>query len=467
MDPERAKQIANECWKSGSASTAKENWEYAVEMFSKAVTLVPDNLAYRQSLRGAEYRKFNNNGSGARMAGAKLMGVRSRVKKAKGKEDWKTMDEEAEKGLQVNPWDPQLEAWVGEACSQMGYKDIAIFALSNAVKQEKENMAYLRVLAELHLEKRNYDEAGRLWEKIYQLDPLDGEARGMQTKIQTLKTMDRGGYEEADNTRDVKAGQTAYDLDRKKKSGGQDVIGPGDDLESDLKRQIRKTPENFEPYQKLADFYRKAKRIDECIEMYTAAHEKSGGNDDIREQLEDVQLEKLKNLTEDAREVAANNPEDEEAKKKFKALEVKLIKNEIHIYSERLTRHTQDSRLKFDLAKRYMRVKHYNDAIKLFQQSVVDTRLETDCLVLMGECFLKENKMPLAKRQFEKALPNLNPQDKKEQFLTAHYALGRIAEKAGDLEAAENHYNEILGVDYGYMDVSKRLENLGNAEPGN
>jgi tetratricopeptide (TPR) repeat protein len=75
--------------------------------------------------------------------------------------------------------------------------------------------------------------------------------------------------------------------------------------------------------------------------------------------------------------------------------------------------------------------------------------------------------MPLAKRQFEKALPNLNPQDKKEQFLTAHYALGRIAEKAGDLEAAENHYNEILGVDYGYMDVSKRLENLGNAEPGN
>lgn len=113
-----------------------------------------------------------------------------------------------------------------------------------------------------------------------------------------------------------------------------------------------------------------------------------------------------------------------------------------------------------------MRVKRYDDAIKLFQQCVVDTRLETDSLVLLGECFLKENKLPLAKRQFEKALPNLNPQEKKEQFKTAHYALGRIAEKNGDRDSAENHYNEILGVDYGYMDVAKRLDNLGSLEPG-
>jgi tetratricopeptide (TPR) repeat protein len=113
-----------------------------------------------------------------------------------------------------------------------------------------------------------------------------------------------------------------------------------------------------------------------------------------------------------------------------------------------------------------MKVKRFDDAIKLFQQCMTDSRLESDCLVLMGECFLKENKMPLAKRQFEKALPNLNANEKKEQFLTAHYALGRIAEKNGDRDAAENHYNEILAVDYGYMDVAKRLDNLGNIQPG-
>ncbi len=466
MDPEQAKRIANECWKTGSSATQKQNWDYAVEMFSKAANLVPDNLVYRQSLRGAEYRKYNDNGTGARMAGAKLMGIRSRVRKAKGREDWKTMNDEAEAGLQVNPWDAQLEAAIGEACAKLEFLDVAIFAYSNAVKLDKDNIEYMRELATLHLEKRNYDEAGRLWEKIYQLNPLDGEARSMQTRIQTLKTMDRGGYEGAANTRDVKAGQTAYDFDRKAKSSDHDVIGPGDDLESDLKRQIRKSPDSFEGYQKLAEFYRKDKRLDEAIENFKLAYEKSDGNEDLREQMEDVQLEKLRNQTETAREAATQNKDDEDAQKKWKTLRNKLISNEIKIFSERLKRHSQDSRLKFELAKRYMRVNHYSDAIKLFQQAVVDNRLETECYVSLGECFLKENQMALAKRQFEKALPSLSPQDKEDLFKTAHYALGRIAEKNGDRETAENHYQEILAVDYGYHDVEKRLRALGDMAPG-
>ena len=466
MDPEQAKRIANECWKTGSSATQRENWDYAVEMFSKAASLVPENLVYRQSLRGAEYRKYNNNGSGARMTGPKLMGIRSRIKKAKGKQEWKMMDEEAEKGLQLNPWDAQLEAWVGEACVQLGFGDVALFAYSNAVKHDKENVAFLKALAELHRERRNYDEAINLWEKIHKLDPLDSEARSMQTQLQAEKTTDRGGYDDAQNTRDVKAGQTAYDLDRKKKDSGADFVGPGDDPESDLKRAIRKNPDSFEGYLKLALFYRKNKRLDECIEEFKKAHEKSGENDDIREQLEDVQLEKLRNQYEDAKEAAGKDPKDEEAQKKRSALGNKLIKSEIHVFSERIKRHPQDSRLKYELGKRYMRIKRNKDAIKLFQQSVADKRLETEVYVLMGECFLNENQMPLAKRQFEKALPNLNANEQKDLFLTAHYALGRIAEKNGDREAAEDHYNEILAIDFGYRDVEKRMGDLGNEDRG-
>jgi len=351
MDPEAAKRIANECWKTGSSATQRENWDYAVEMFSKAASLVPENLVYRQSLRGAEYRKYNNNGSGARMAGAKLMGVRSRVKKAKGKEDWKTMNDEAEKGLAINPWDAQLEAWVGDACIAMEIPDVALFAYSNAVKLENENITYIKKLADLHLERGNYDESGRLWEKAYKLDPLDGEARSMQTKIQTMKTMDRGGYEDAKNTRDVKAGQTAYDFDKKSAKKSDDAIGPGDDPEADLKRKIRKEPDKFEHYQKLGDFYRKNKRVDECIEMYKQAHEKSGENDDIREQLEDVQLEKLKNQMEEAKETAQKDPDDEEAQKKYKSLCNKLSKVESKIKQLEKEIKSTDEKLAYDYDK--------------------------------------------------------------------------------------------------------------------
>ena len=89
----------------------------------------------------------------------------------------------------------------------------------------------------------------------------------------------------------------------------------------------------------------------------------------------------------------------------------KLIKSEIQVFSKRIERHPQDSRLKYELGKRYMRIKRNKDAIKLFQQSVADKRIETEVYVLMGECFLNESQVPLAKRQFEKALPNLNSHD--------------------------------------------------------
>ena len=185
---------------------------------------------------------------------------------------------------------------------KLGFGDVALFAYSNAVKQDKENIPFLKALAELHETRRNYDEAINLWEKIHKLDPLSSEARSKQTQLQAEKTTDRGGYDDAQNTRDVKAGQTAYDLDRKKKDSGADVIGPGDDPESDLKRAIRKNPDSFEGYLKLALFYKKEKRVDEAIEQFKIAHEKSGENDDVREQLEDVQLEKLRNQIEEAKE---------------------------------------------------------------------------------------------------------------------------------------------------------------------
>ena len=54
--------------------------------------------------------------------------------------------------------------------------------------------------------------------------------------------------------------------------------------------------------------------------------------------------------------------------------------------------------------------------------------------------------------------------DKPELYKTAHYWLGRLYEKAGKNEKAENHYTEILAADYEYKDVLKRLEELQGGE---
>ena len=78
MGPDK-KKIAAASWKRASEAMAKEDWDFAIMMLTQCVTLVPDNLLYRQNIRGCEERKYGNNKTGAKMAGAKLMGIRSKI----------------------------------------------------------------------------------------------------------------------------------------------------------------------------------------------------------------------------------------------------------------------------------------------------------------------------------------------------------------------------------------------------
>ncbi len=466
LDPERAGQLARDCWRKGTEALNSKNWDFAIEMFAQAVKLVPDNLMYRQVLRGAEHKKYGDNGKGARMAGAKLMGIKSKVKKARSKEDWDAVDLAAEEGLKVNPWEPSLNFELGTACSKREFLDVAIFAFGEAVKAEKENRDYLRALGDAHLEKENYDEAALFWGKVYELDPHDGEARSKCSQIQVEKATKKGGYREAEGTRDVATEKTAYEQARGDRSSkNTDVINPGDDPIKDLEMAIRKNPDNVDNYVRLAELHRKEKRYESALKYARKAAEMSD-EPTVAELVEDVELELLRQRLDKATDDMNANPEDEAVKAFRDKTLRKLVKHEIDVLAGRVKRYPKNSQLKFDLGKRYRQVGKYSDAIQLFQQSVADQRLESEALVHLGHCFIKEKKLPLAKRQFEKALPKLNKQDDPDLFKDACYALARLEEESGNLEQAEEHYSNILEIDYNYRNVQKRLEKIQSGEAG-
>lgn len=443
---------------------SREQWDYSVDMFAKAVELAPENPLYRQTLRGATRKFYKDNGSGARMSKMKLMKIRARLKKSQLGKDWKAVDAIAEEGLKINPWDATLNATIGNACREIGYQEVALFGYEKAVEADSDNKDYNRALAELHEERGNYKEAIVFWSKLYKLDPLDSKARSKVTQLEANTVINRGGYEDATTTRDVKTG---YDYDRpgasgRKKTGPQQPTdGPGVSAEADLQRAIRKEPAELGNYLKLADYYKREKRLEESAEMLQKGLDLTGGGDHtIREQLEDVQLEQLRHNYSLAREASKANSEDKVAAKNSGALARELIHREIEVLSARVERYPKDARNKFELAKRHKRLKSFGLAIPLLQQSVADSRLESEALVMLGECFYEEKKLPLALRQFEKAREQVTSIDHPELFKKIYYALGRLYEGQKKREQAEEHYQEVLGLDYEYRDTLKRLEQL-------
>ena len=461
MDSQK-KEIAADCWKKGTQAVERLNWDYAIEMYSKAVAMVPDNLLYRQSVRGAERKKYDDNGSGARMARVKLVGIRGRIKKSRLQKNWAAVDRAAEDGLKINPWDAHLLADVADACRHREFIEVAVDSYRHAVLQDKKNKTFNRALAELLEQRGDYTEAAKIWEWIARLDPSDGEARSKALQVQAESVLDRGGYEGADDTRGVMADHEVAKRLGTSSAGPAD--GPGMSEEADLKNAIRREPEQVAHYLKLAGWYRRQAQLEDALEILQQALDASGGDAAIREQFEDVELDLMRyNLT-IARDRAAQDSDDEESTRNARALATELVQREIEVLSKRVERYPNDLKIRFELAGRFVRTKKYTQAIPLYQVCVRDTRLEVASLTSLGKCFIGEKKTKLARRQFEKAAAMVDQHDEPDLFKEAHYWLARLLEEAGERDEAESHYTDVLAIDYEYKDAKERLEKVQEGE---
>jgi tetratricopeptide (TPR) repeat protein len=457
---------AQDWFRKGTEAMNHKNWGYAIESFDKSCRLMPENLLYRQMKHGCIRKSYDDNGTGAKMASMRLMGVRGRIKKARMSKDWKSVEAAAEDGLLTNPWDAQLMYDLGDACDQQGNKEIAKYALEKAVDLDKDNVDYNRRLGDFLYAREDYKGAEKYFERLQKLRPNDGDIRMILNRIRAQSTIVRGGYENAETTKEVKVEQqaapvNAYEEDRRARKGQtRSADAPGESAESDLLHAIRKDPQNLNLYLKLADLYKSSMDLGKAQEQLNKALEVSNNNSDIREQLQEVQLLMLRKDVTEAEERARKNPTKERIVEKAKTMKDDLIAKEIEFFTHSVELHPADLRKKFELAQRLFMAKQYGKAIPLLQQAVANPSIKSEALVLLGEAFAKDGKLDLGRRQFEKALEGMNAQDRPDAFKNAHYWLGRIYEKAGKTDQAITHYGEILAVDYDYKDVRKRMEDL-------
>lgn len=456
---EKKRKIAAMCWKRGSEAMAKESWDFAIDMFAQCVTLDPGNLMYRQTLRGVEYRKYGNNKTGARLSGPKLMRIRSKITLAKRSKNWDQLDQEAETGLKINPWDAALNADAAQACEEREFLEVAVYLYERAVEADPKNAEIIERLANVYEQQGEYDKALGAWTRISQLNPGNKAVDRKMTDLHTKKVTHRGGYDEAQSTKQVQVQQrSAYeDFGGGKK---EESVAPGQSVEHDLKHAIRKSPNDKGLYQKLGDYYRREDRLTESVEIFKKAVEVSGGDQGLVEELEDTELQLMRKNMETALEKHRATPEDETLRQKAGALRMEFLKRELDVYQDRVNRYPKDLQRKFELAQRLMKFKKWDQAIPLLQAATANNKIETEARVLLGECFLNDGKKPLAIRQFEAAIGQINQHDHPELFLKCHYVLGRLAEEKGDMETAINHYADVLSLDYNYRDARGRMEKL-------
>ncbi len=443
--PPGRRKILQQLFESGSKSAAKGDFDYATLQFTRCVIDDPGNLIYLSNFIGNLQKKYNNNKKGARLSGFKGAASKGALKKATMQKDWRGVIKAGVELLKLNPWDTTTLTIMAEAAEEMDYDECQLCYLKSAldanIKDPEINRKAARALASLH----RYDEAIICWRRVQETLRDDEEANkgiGDCTVNRTIKT---GGYEDAKDTKDVRADQG-------------ERPGLNRTPEEQFKRNIQKNPDEVSNYIQLADYYLQKENFDEALTTLEEAFNVSGGDLNIRERIEDVQLRRIRENYSIAKKLAESE-KSAETINNYKQVKAELNKVEMEYYRNRAERYPNHIGYRYELGLRLFRNKKYPEAITAFQVARNDPQRQGDVQLVLGECFQAIKQYKLSMSNYEEAIAKI-PDRSADSKKRALYRAGRLALSLKDAVKAEDYLTRLAGMDYSYADVGDLLEKV-------
>jgi tetratricopeptide (TPR) repeat protein len=450
----KQKQRAQAYFQTGTDAALKKNFDYATNMFREALKILPENLLFRQSLRGVQRLTFNNDpGKVSRLAGARSQPMRLSVRTAKARSKWLDVLETCEDIFKNNPWDIGASQDAAEAAEHLGHPILARWYLESVHEQGKTDANYLRHLARVYELNEDWERAIHCWEEVKRLAPNDEEALRKTRSLAASASIARSGLSEALHKKPESA------RPEEEKPDSNEIHAIKLTPEERLLKIIQEDPQRVGPYLELADLHRRLNKLDEAERVLSGALKLLPDDGVLLSSHAEVQIARLKRYIDVWNKKSKENPSDSDAAAKLAKGRQMLDEYEIKVLRRRIALHPEELNLRYQLGEQLFRVGKYDEAIGEFQQARSAPGMKIKALHQAGRCF-EEKKLPkLAQRNYEEALGLADTSDVA-LFNDLHYRLGRVAEGLGDLKKAEDHYNEVAANDYNYLDIADRLRSL-------
>ena len=462
-----------QCFQHGTQSVAK-NVDYAIEMFSACVVGDPANPIYLQNLLGALRLKFAGKKAGG-LSALWSAGGRGGLRKLAAAGKWREVIGQGLEMIKNNPSDHGSLLVMAEASGKMGLVDAQRVYLKAALDAAPADAEVNRKCAEFLASYGEYDQAVACWMRIEKVKGMADEAQRQIAKLQVDKTISAGeGLTGRKSSAGASSGGAAAGgaaaggaAAGTAAGGGQKTdaaaeAGGAKDRRSALLQAITKNPTVIEPYLELADLVERDGAVEEAQQVLVKALAASGNDLKVREHVEDRQLRWMRNRLHVAEKRLAeeDNPDNRHAVERLRAAQ---LKQEIEVYSARSTRYPENTGWKYELAMRLKAAGNHVEAIRHFQDVLLDARRKGAVSLELGECFQKIRQYPLAIRSYQTAVESLTDREL-ELRKRALYRAGVLAAGLDDPDAARKYLSTLAELDFGYRDVAQRLDKLTPAK---
>ncbi len=451
--PPAKRQRLQRAFEHASKMAATGNFDYATDLFTQCLRDDPGNLIYVQNFLGNLRKKYNNNKKGSKLAVFKGVGSSVSIKKASVQKDWDSVLATGLELLKLNPWDTPTLSAMAAACHALEFDECELAYLRGALEANIKDPDVNRQCAKALARQGQFDQAIVCWNRVLDANKDDEEAKRAVADLTVEKTIHKGGYETAKSSTEVMTDKAAQ-AERLGQAGPQ--ITP----ERQLEKAIQKNPAELSNYLQLSDLHFQKERFDEAVALMSKALEVSGGDVNIRERLEDLQLRRQRDRLAVA-ERQAQQTKTPEALELYKQLRVELNNAEIEVFHARAERYPTNDVYKYELAVRLKRAGRHKDAITYFQQAGNDPQRKGQVLLSLGECFqqIQPPQYKLAMSKYEAAVQEISDRDT-DLKKRALYLAGALAMGLKDLDKAERYLTDLAGLDFGYRDVSDRLDKI-------
>jgi tetratricopeptide (TPR) repeat protein len=453
-------QRAQALFKTGNDAALKNNLDYAISMYQDACKLAPENLLYRQALRGVERRKFGNDPAKVgRFIGARLQTIRLRSRTAKAKGQWAHVFEVCEEAFVHNPWDVSASVDMAEAAEKLGLNELARWALESVYHQAGNDAEFFRHQAHVYELNNDWQKAISCWERVRELAPTDENAKRQINYLSANATIARSGLNEAiHKTPSGTAGPESLTPDAEELKRAK--MSP----EERWRQEIDEDPERIGTYLDWAESLKLQNRLDEAEKILSMGLRANQQDSILKAAHAEIQIARLNRAIEAWEKRVNAHPDDMEAQAKLGQLGEKRDAYEMKEFRRRLDERPDDTNLRLQIGIRLARSGQLDAAIAEFQQARSSPSTKVEALFQLGQAFESKGLPKLGERSYQEALAAADQEDQS-LLNSLHYHLGRVAEAQGNLKVAEEHYNEVAANDFSYKDVAQRLTNLNPRPP--
>lgn len=438
----------------GNDALLRENYDYAIELFTQVLEKEPTFYLARKALRTAQASKAGKGGFFKKA----LSSVGSSPLMAKGQIALRRNPAEAlHIGEQILNSDATSSAGhrlITDAAIAMDMPRTAVLSLEilfkNSPKDKKTAIQFANLLAEIG----EADRGERILMEAAAAAPNDAELHQAVKDLSARKTLSQGYDKLADGQgsyRDILRNEKeAVSLEQANKA--QRSEDQGQRLIQEYEARLKTEPNNLKLLRNLADLYTEKKQFDLALKYYEKIKATDAGASDptidaaiakTKTRQFDYQIEQLDATAPDYTDRVAQITAEKQG---FRIEECR----------KRVEKFPTDMAIRYEMGVLYFEAGKIGEAIQEFQKAQNNLNKRLPAMNYLAQCYAKRKMYDLAARTLQTAIAEKPGFDEQKKELI--YNLGTILEAMDKKEEAIKQFELIYAVDIGYKDVGPKVD---------